>query len=70
MNRRQFLAVPALGLPLVAGAPARAAAAAPAPASGAVVLPRGSRPVLLSCKMGMIAREAGGKKLSLVERHR
>lgn len=70
MNRRQFLSASALGLPLVAAGPARAVPAAPAPASGPVVLPRGSRPVLLSCKMGMIAREAGGKKLSLVERLR
>ena len=37
------------------------------PASG-IVLPKSSRPILLSCKLGMIAGEAGGRKLSIVER--
>ena len=41
------------------------AAAEPGPS---LVLPKSKRPVLLSCKLGMIAAEAGGKKLTIVER--
>lgn len=68
MNRRRFLSTSAVALPLAAAMPSLHAQAGAAPAAGSVVLPRGSRPVLLSCKMGMIARESAGKKLSIVER--
>ena len=33
-----------------------------------IVLPKSSRGILLSCKLGMIAREAGGKQLTIAER--
>ena len=39
-------------------------------AATAIVTPPAGKRVLLSCKLGMIAKEAGGKKLSLVERLR
>ena len=62
MNRRSFLSASALTLPAVAVTAADAAPAA------AIVRPKSARPVLLSCKLGMIAREAGGKKLTINER--
>ena len=46
---------------------ATAAFAAPAQPSTIVVPPAGKR-ILLSCKLGMIAKEDSGKKLTLVER--
>src|SRR5688572_22787782 len=38
--------------------------------SGGVVLPPAGKRILLSCKLGMIAKEAGGKKLTVTERLR
>ncbi len=69
--RRQFLAT-SLGLAAAAAASTvpgsvRAAEGAAAPAKGIVLPPAGKR-LLLSCKLGMIAAEDGGRKLSLVER--
>jgi hexulose-6-phosphate isomerase len=63
-SRRNFLA---------AGTAAVGAAALPAVMHAAeetqpIVTPPAGKRMLLSCKLGMIAREAGGKKLSLVER--
>jgi hexulose-6-phosphate isomerase len=64
-GRRAFLA---------AGAAALGAAALPTSSPAAdnatqtVVTPPAGKRILLSCKLGMIAREAGGKKLSLAER--
>lgn len=68
-SRRGFLttstgALAAAALPLTA----RRTQAADAAAS--VVLPPSGKRILLSCKMGMIAKEANGKKLSVVERLR
>lgn len=64
MNRRSFLSASALTLPAAA---VSAADAAPAAGAG-IVMPKSSRPILLSCKMGMIAGEQNGKKLTIVER--
>jgi hexulose-6-phosphate isomerase len=50
-------------------APVRAAAAPAAPATGAVLPPVG-KPILLACKLGMIANESGGRKLTLADRLR
>jgi hexulose-6-phosphate isomerase len=48
---------------------ARAAESPAATASGLVLPPTGKR-LLLACKLGMIVKESGGKKLTLVERLR
>ena len=42
--------------------------AAPNPAGDAIIRPPEGKRIWLSCKLGMIARETGGKKLSVVER--
>lgn len=62
MKRRSFISASALALPAVT------VAADAAPAADAIVRPKSSRPILLSCKLGMIASEAGGKKLTINER--
>lgn len=64
MNRRSFLSASALTLPAATATAAETSAAAPA----AVVKPRSSRPVLLSCKMGMIANKRGEEKLTIAQR--
>jgi len=66
-NRRHFLAA---GAATVAGtAVGRAGAAESASAEvPRIVRPPEGKHILLSCKLGMIAGEAGGKKLSLAER--
>ena len=67
LTRRGFLAAGAAsaGFPaLVSPGSARAAD----PVEDRVVMPPGGKRILLSCKLGMIAREAGGKKLSLADR--
>jgi len=60
--RRSFLAALAVG----AVAPAAPAAAQEKPAP--IVLPPAGKRILLSCKLGMIAKKADGKDLTLVER--
>lgn len=68
-SRRSFLtSTLALGA-AVAVPTTRAADGAPAAAPAAVLPPAGKR-ILLSCKLGMIAGEAGGRKLTVVERLR
>ena len=59
VTRRRFLAAGAAGL---AAPAALATTAAPAadPAAARVVTPPAGKRILLSCKLGMIAREAGG----------
>jgi L-ribulose-5-phosphate 3-epimerase len=60
MNRRSFLSASALTLP----AASVIAQETGVPAADVIVRPKSSRPVLLSCKLGMIAREekdAAGK---------
>ncbi|MGZ8939949.1 MAG: sugar phosphate isomerase/epimerase family protein, partial [Limisphaerales bacterium] len=44
--------------------------AAEAQASSKIIRPPEGKRILLSCKLGMIAKEAGGKKLTVVERLR
>ena len=67
-SRRGFLSAAAattaaLSLP---GAPAAEANSSSSP----VIRPPEGKSILISCKLGMIAKEANGKKLSLVERLR
>lgn len=66
LGRRHLLAAGAASVAALAASsvssPAQVAAAEKP------VLPPAGKKLLLSCKLGMIAREAGGKKLSLAER--
>ncbi|MBN8248197.1 MAG: sugar phosphate isomerase/epimerase [Verrucomicrobia bacterium] len=67
LSRRRFLtaaAVPALA----ASATTAVAQTSPAPPSSKVVTPPEGKRLLLSCKLGMITAESGGKKLSLADR--
>lgn len=63
LSRRGFVAASVTA----ALAASSSASAADANAARIIRPPEGKR-ILLSCKLGMIAREAGGKKLSLTER--
>jgi hexulose-6-phosphate isomerase len=66
LSRRHFLAA---GAASVAGAAAiDARGAETQPEDTAVVRPPEGKRILLSCKLGMIPREAGGKKLTLADR--
>lgn len=68
LNRRGFLSAGAAALAattLVGGATEAVGAEA---AGGTIVRPPSGKSLLLACKLGMIAKEAGGKKLSIVER--
>lgn len=66
LTRRTFLAA---GAAAVAAPAAMSATARAADAAGPrIVTPPAGKRILLSCKLGMIAKEAGGKKLSLAER--
>jgi hexulose-6-phosphate isomerase len=67
-SRRHFLAAGAASVAATAGVAARAEEAAPAGKMPKIVRPPAGKRILLSCKLGMIARELDGKKLSLVER--
>jgi hexulose-6-phosphate isomerase len=71
LSRRQLLAAApaaaALALATRSVGSVRAADTAAAPVDALVEPPAGKR-ILLSCKLGMIAGESGGKALSLVER--
>ncbi len=64
LSRRGFLTVGAVS---VAGSAVAGAAAAPATTASVVRPPEGKR-ILLSCKLGMIPNQAGGKRLSLADR--
>ena len=65
LNRRRFLQTGAI---VAAGAALAAPTqAAPAPAR-AVVTPPVGKPILLSCKLGMIAKKRGAEKLTLTQR--
>lgn len=66
-TRRHFLAAGAATVAATAGVAAQADEASPAKMPKIVRPPEGKR-ILLSCKLGMIAREVDGKKLSLAER--
>ena len=67
LNRRRFLAAGAASVAGAAVIDAQGAEPQPAETAGVVRPPEGKR-ILLSCKLGMIPREAGGKKLSLADR--
>jgi hexulose-6-phosphate isomerase len=63
-HRRAFLKSTFAAAAVGSASSALAEEAKPAP----IILPKSSRGILLSCKLGMIAGESGGKALSLVER--
>ena len=67
LTRRSFLAAGAASVAVPALIPTGSTLAADAAAASVVTPPAGKR-ILLSCKLGMIAKEAGGKSLSLAER--
>ena len=68
-SRRSFLASSVVGLGMAAAAGALAAQEKPAePKPQPIVEPPAGKRILLSCKLGMIAKKAEGKDLSLVER--
>lgn len=69
LSRRRLLGSVSAGAAVAAvgGVPGAASAADAAPADTLVEPPAGKR-ILLSCKLGMIAGESGGRALSLVER--
>ena len=64
-SRRGFLAAATLTAAGLSIAPAQAAESA---SPGTIVTPPAGKRILLSCKLGMIAKESAGKKLSLTER--
>lgn len=66
-NRRVFMASGALAAAAVSSVGSSLTAIATDMPSPLVVPPAGKR-ILLSCKLGMITKEEGGKKLTLVER--
>ena len=66
-TRRGFLAAGAASVATVGVADAQAAETTAAETTSAVRPAEGKR-ILLSCKLGMISREAGGKALSLADR--
>jgi L-ribulose-5-phosphate 3-epimerase len=65
--RRSFLAAMAVGAAAPA-VPAVAQEKAAQEKAGPIVLPPAGKRILLSCKLGMIAKKADGKDLTLVER--
>lgn len=69
LNRRGFLSG---GTVAMAAASAMVGGAAPVmaaeAASGKIVTPPTGKNILLACKLGMIAKEVGGKRMSIVER--
>ncbi|HOK78269.1 MAG TPA: sugar phosphate isomerase/epimerase family protein [Verrucomicrobiota bacterium] len=69
LNRRGFIAVGAASVAVAAAESVPVARAAESDRALTVRPPPGKR-LLLACKLGMIAAESGGKKLSLVERLR
>ena len=66
-NRRVFMAAGTLAVAAVSTVRSSTQAVATDTPTSLVVPPAGKR-ILLSCKLGMIAKEEAGKKLTLVER--
>ncbi|HTN75990.1 MAG TPA: sugar phosphate isomerase/epimerase family protein, partial [Pirellulaceae bacterium] len=64
--RRSFLTAGAVAATAVVTSPTLSPAADEKPA--AIVLPPSGKRILLSCKLGMIAKQAEGKNLTIVER--
>lgn len=69
VSRRGFLAG-AAGLGTALAVPNSPAAESPGASPAGLVLPPSGKRILLSCKLGMIAAESGGRKLTLAERLR
>lgn len=67
-SRRRFLGNATATVAGVAAMHAPAALTAAQAASDVIVRPPEGKPILLACKLGMIAKEDGGKPLSLVQR--
>ena len=67
LNRRNFLTGAATTAAALTALPL-AAAEETKPATTGLVLPPTGKKILLSCKLGMIAKEAEGKKLTIAER--
>ena len=67
LNRRRFLQSGALAATAATLTGAAAASAAAAPAQTIVTPPTG-KPILLSCKLGMITKKRGDEKLTLAQR--
>jgi L-ribulose-5-phosphate 3-epimerase len=65
LARRSFLAAGALAVGAAASATAQEA---PGPKPAPIILPPAGKRILVSCKLGMIAKKDGEKELSLVER--
>lgn len=68
LSRRHFLGAASAALAGTATLAPVAGLRAAEPAAPAIILPPAGKRILLSCKLGMIAKEVGGKKLSIVER--
>lgn len=68
LSRRHFLGAASAALAGTATLAPVAGLRAAEPAASAIILPPAGKRILLSCKLGMIAKEVGGKKLSIVER--
>jgi len=64
-NRRRFLQTGAL---VAAGAAIASPSRAVAAPTKAIVTPPAGKPILLSCKLGMIAKKRGEEKLTLTQR--
>jgi len=69
LNRRGFLAASAASVAIAAAGSVPLARGAESASAPTVRPPQGKR-LLLACKLGMIAAESGGRKLSVVERLR
>jgi len=69
LNRRGFLAASAASVAVAAAGSVPLARGAESASAPTVRPPQGKR-LLLACKLGMIAAESGGRKLSVVERLR
>jgi hexulose-6-phosphate isomerase len=67
LQRRHFLGLGAASATLLAGSRVRAEETKTV-ATDKIIEPPAGKNILLSCKLSMIAREEGGKQLSLVER--
>ena len=68
LARRSFLTAGAAAATLAAGSITSAQSETPAAKPGAFISPPAGKRILLSCKLGMIAKKVDGKDLSLVER--
>lgn len=68
LNRRRFLQTGAFAATAATLTGASSAHAAAAPAQQAIVTPPVGKPILLSCKLGMIPKKIDGKELTLAQR--